>query len=85
MKREDIFAAVDSERAYQDKRWGREWDDKNTANDWLAYIASYVGQALTLPWNKETFHAKLIKVMALCCAALERESYPPRHYDSESR
>lgn len=82
MTRDEIFAAVDKERAYQDEKWGPSFDDKNTANDWVAYLAIYVGKAVTMPWNRVAFHASVLKVMTLCCAILERDDYPPRHYDS---
>jgi hypothetical protein len=81
MTRQEIFDAVEKERAYQDGIWGREFDDKNTSNDWIAYITKYLGQALTLPWNKETFQKQILKAMTLCCAVLERDSYAARHYD----
>lgn len=81
MKRSDIFAAVEKERAYQDEKWGRDFDDKNTVNDWVAYMTKYLGQAVTLPWTDATFRTQLLKVIALGVAALERNTYPPRHYD----
>lgn len=81
MTRPEIFDAVETERAYQESKWGDTFDQLNTPNDWVTYIAKYLGQAVTLPWNRDIFRTGLLKVMALCCAALERESYAPRHYD----
>ena len=84
--RSQIFQDIENERAYQDNRWGDEIDKKNTPNDWLAYIASYIGRSLTFPWNPQHFRAGLIKVAALCVAAIEQcdktgGNMPKRHYD----
>lgn len=81
MKRDEIFQAVEAERAYQDSKWGPAFDDKNTPNDWVAYLTVYAGKAVTMPWDHTTFRAMIFKVMAICCAILEREDYAPRHYD----
>lgn len=85
MDRSEIFALVEKERAYQDKKWGRTFDDLNTPNDWITYIAKYLGQAVSLPWNRDQFRTGIIKVMTLCCAVLEREDYAARHYDQPGR
>lgn len=80
--RESIFVAISAERDYQDSKWGSAFDDKNTPNDWVAYIASYLGRAVTIPWNANIFREGLLKVAALCVAALERgDEFAPRHYD----
>lgn len=81
MDRLEIFNLVDAERRYQDQKFGREFDDLNTPNDWIAYIASYLGRAYSLRWDRNTFRTALVKVAALCFAALERESYADRHFD----
>lgn len=84
-ERVNIFDAIHREREYQDFKWGHKFDDKNTANDWLAYIAGYLGKALTRPWDRGTFFTGLVKVAALCVAALEtldrNNGFPKRHYD----
>lgn len=80
MKQSDVFDAITAEREYQ-KKWGNEFDDKNTPNDWVAYIAAYLGKAVTLPWNREQFRIAILKVAALAVAILERSEYAPRHYD----
>jgi len=83
MKREDIFKAIEAERAYQDSKWGTEFDDKNTPNDWVAYITAYLGKSISVskPWDEEVFRTAMLKVAALSVAVLEREDYAPRHYD----
>ena len=81
---DDILNDIKTEREYQQDKWGDEFDSKNTANDWASYIIIYVGQAITMPWNKKTFRTQLLKVATLCVAAIEwcdKDSIPPRHYD----
>lgn len=84
--RKEIIGEIMRERAYQQERWGDEFDSKNTANDWLAYIGGYLGRALTMPWNPAQFRVGLVKVATLCVAAIEwcdrtGGEMPPRHYD----
>ena len=81
MDRNEVYALIDAERAYQSTKWSKEGDDKSTPNDWVAYIAIYLGRAVTLPWNRNTFRTAMVKVAALAVAVLEREEYSPRHYD----
>jgi hypothetical protein len=80
---EEIF----TERQYQETKWGDSFDSKNTANDWVAYIVKYAGQSVTLPWNSDQFRTQLLKVAAICVAAVERIDrnngvLPKRHYDT---
>ncbi len=83
MKRTEIFELIDAERNYQDGKWGTSFDNRNTPNDWVAYITAYAGKAVTLPWDAAKFRTSILKVAALAVAVLERESYEPRHYDKE--
>lgn len=81
MTQEKVFELIRIERRYQDGLWGKDFDDKNTPNDWVAYIAHYLGKAVLFPFNKDKFRNALIKVAALAVAILEREDYASRHYD----
>jgi hypothetical protein len=81
MTRAEIFKLIEKERAYQDAKWGTEFDDKNTPNDWVSYISIYLGKAVTMPWDREAFRTAILKVVTLGVAILEREGYAPRHYD----
>ena len=81
MTQDAILLEIEGERLYQNARWGAEFDRLNTPNDWVAYLTSYVGKAVTLPWNRAEFRKRIIQVAALCFAILEREDYAPRHYD----
>ena len=85
MIRSEIFDYIDAERDYQDRKWGHNFDAKNTPNDWVAYITKYAGQAVTLPYDAEQFRTQLLKVATLCTAALEQADYAPRHYDVGER
>jgi len=78
---QEFFEKIESERTYQQEKWGNEFDKKNTPNDWIAYIAQYAGKGVTLPFDEEQFKTALIKVATLCAAAWCREEYAPRHYD----
>jgi uncharacterized protein YcbX len=83
---ESFVEEMDKERQYQVKKWGDEFDRKNTPNDWVAYIGKYLGQTVTLPWNPEEFKKQLVKVATLAEAAYawcERVdgNMPKRHYD----
>jgi len=54
-----------------------EFDRRNTKNDWVAYITAYAGRAAEKVGRNERqgegFSDNLIKVAALCIAALEAE------------
>lgn len=78
---EDFVEKLKAEHEYS-KKWGDDFDSKNTANDWVAYISKYLGQAVTLPWDSETFKKNLVKVANLAATAYSRaDSLPKRHYD----
>jgi len=83
--REKIFKEIDEEREYQNSRWGTEFDDKNTLNDWNTYIGIYGGYAAEMFRTKEEQRKYMLKVAALAVAALEtfdkNDGFPPRHYD----
>jgi hypothetical protein len=84
--RSQVFDEISKEREYQIAKYGNEMDRQNTPNDWLAYVASYIGRALTRPWNPSLFRSGLIKVAAVCVAAVEwcdrtNGHMPRRHYD----
>lgn len=85
MTRQEVFEAIETERAYQVGKWGSEFDSKNTPNDWVTYITKYLGQSVTMPFDSERFRTQILKVATLAVAALEQNSYAPRHYDSTER
>lgn len=85
MERRKIFDQIELERKYQDKKWGDEFDRKNTVNDWATYINIYLSRATTMGVSKEEQRKAMVKVATLAVAALERfdenGGFAPRHYD----
>jgi len=85
MNRSEVYKLIDGERLKQSAMWSPEFDNANTPNDWVAYLAHELGEAVTLPWDGWTFRRALVKVAAVAVAILEREDYAPRHYDKSDR
>lgn len=85
MSRALIFAEIEKEREYQDRRWGTAFDNANTINDWAAYFAAYTARATSMGNTKEQQRAALVKVAAIAVASLEtfdrNNGFPGRHYD----
>lgn len=81
---DEALNAIRVEREYQNKRWGTEFDDNNTINDWVTYITRYAGQAAFAEVGQSQV-TQLVKVAALAVAALEayarNDGFPSRHYD----
>lgn len=81
----DVFKEIQAEREYQDNKWGHEFDDENTINDWGTYINIYLAKAtdMSTPFSEQ--RGKLLKVAALAVAAIQtfdrNEGFPSRHYD----
>lgn len=82
-----ILEAIKTEREYQDTKWGTTFDDKNTLNDWAAYIGIYTAKATDMgnAHFPEMQRKALLKVATLAVAALEtmdrNGGFPARHYD----
>lgn len=70
--------------------WGTDFDDKNTANDWVAYICNYVANGAYAGrgevYSPERFREHLKKAAALCisaiCAIDRNSDCAPRHYEN---
>ena len=80
---EKIFAEIKDERDYQDEKWGPEFDDKNTLDNWIAFITAYCGiawQEKHATWTRK----RLVQAAALAVAACEafdrNGGFPPSHY-----
>jgi hypothetical protein len=80
------YSEIIDERTYQDGKWGTAFDDKNTINDWAAYIGIYLATATTMHAPKAKQREGLLKVASLAVAALQafdrNGGFPPRHYDN---
>lgn len=84
--RDNIYFEIETERAYQNDRWGEEFDDKNTVNDWVTYICHYCTESAMHDPPLEVVREKLLKTATLAVAALEafdrNGGLAPRHYDT---
>ena len=88
-----ILAGIEKERERQRKLWGNGFDDKNTANDWVAFICNYVAAGAydgrQTQYTPERFREHLLKASALCTAAVEaidrNGDCAPRHYEKLPR
>lgn len=84
---------IEAEVTRQLKLWGTEFDDKNTANDWCAYICNYVASGAyngrQEKYTPERFQKHLKKAAALCVSAIvtiaRNNDCAPRHYENLPR
>lgn len=87
MTQAEILEEIAIERGHQDLKWGTEFDDKNTINDWATYINVYLTRAtnMDLVGGGPAQYRALLKVAALAVAALETYErtggFAPRHYE----
>lgn len=85
MERQEILKRILDEREYQDQKWGTDFDDKNTVNDWGTYINHYVAKATQMNMSADAQEQAFLKVAALAVAAVEssgrNKGFPLRHYD----
>lgn len=76
---EKILNDLNAERIYQLTKahsaqsggWTPEFDDQNTATDWIAFITHYAGRAYTFFKDPVYFRKYMVKVAALAIAAIE--------------
>lgn len=79
---EDLLRAIDL--------WGIDFDDKNTANDWVAFITYYASTGAYSgrqeKYTPENFRKCLSKAAGLCLAAMlaidRNGNCAPRHYEN---
>lgn len=80
--------AVRSEVQYAEETWGREFDDKNTMNDWVTYITMYASDAAKIVHmdDQDYQYRMMIKVAGLALNAAQRirtNDISDRHYDAD--
>jgi hypothetical protein len=77
---EKILEEIREERNHQDKKWGGPaHDDQHNAYAWVAFITTYLGQAISDFVNENhlglvqlrKFRYNMVKVAALAVAAIE--------------
>lgn len=85
--RDAVYAAIDSERAYQDTRWNPETTSTgglHTIAEWVLYMEDYIAEARTqLSRNADPAAAlmglnTIRKVAALAVACMEQHGAPRR-------
>jgi hypothetical protein len=83
MTRAEVYALIDGERAYQDRKWGgMEHDERHTYFDWFRFIQDRTRKVLLTPASsdlaREDALDKLREIAALATAALELFGAPER-------
>lgn len=66
------------------KLWGTDFDAKNTLNDWLAYVNSFFGAAVSIRTTPDEAVEQLRKASVVMLSALyhaENKTLAPRHYE----
>lgn len=84
LDREDVYIAIDTERDYQQERWGnnphRQADDRQI-DEFALYIARYTARLVEVATTAENDTDKLDvvrKIAALCVACMEQHGAPQR-------
>jgi len=86
-----IFDDLIKELEYAEK-WGEDFDNKNTINDWVTFINMYASDAAKLKYSDPSspsqdpkeIRKKLVKAAGLCFSAIRKldlGGFAPRHYD----
>lgn len=81
--RDQVFAAINSERAYQESKWGGHYQE---AESWCLFIEHYAHLARTKasttdfsdPANLTAYLADIRKIGTLAVAAMEQHGAPRR-------
>ena len=85
--REEVFAAINGEREYQDSKWSADRTDSggsHTVDEWLVYIEDYVNEAKHFtsrnsnPKAREFVLNALRKIGAMAVAAQEQNGVRTR-------
>lgn len=75
MYRENVFAAIDRERAWQEQKWGTNQEHPHSVGEWLLIVESELAEAKHA-WTKGSGDrdalAELVQVAAVAVAALEQ-------------
>lgn len=87
MERQEVYAAIEGERSYQDSRWNvgtTPTEGKHTVTEWLAYIADYVREGMTQvtragdPEASQAALNTIRKITGLGVACMEQHGAPLR-------
>lgn len=84
MDRQDVYKAIDSERDYQDKKWGTKEYANHSPEEWFMYMEDYINEAKHILSREgyETCYPKAMdimrKVTAMGVAAMEKHGVANR-------
>jgi len=87
MERTDVYAAIDSERDYQDTMWGqsseggRPGDGFRSVDAYAAYLQRYVNVLIEVVGTSDDDSKKLEvirKIAGLCVVCMEQHGAPVR-------
>lgn len=81
--------ALREESNHSAKKWGEDFDEQNTLNDWTAYAQVYVGRAVDMGNinNRSTQYKALIKaanILLTAATRVRRRALRARHYDPQT-
>lgn len=82
---QEVAVNVMDESIRAREMWGAAFDEKNTLNDWAAYVNIYLGKATSMGATPEEVKRGLRKAAGLVLSALcqaENGGFAPRHYDN---
>lgn len=85
--RSEVYEAIDTEREYQDKKWGTDENHYHSLAEWLVYIENYVNEAkhiatrLPEPLSSQKVLDIMRKVTAMGVCAMEQHGAPKRDID----
>lgn len=78
----ELFAEID----YANEKWGVEFDDENTLNDWVTYICMYATDAAKMTAPPKEQRKQLVKCAGLALSALialdRNGGFRDRHYEA---
>jgi len=80
------IGAIEGELDYAAEKWGTDFDDKNTLNDWVTYATLYGTDAAKMGNGQDVQYSFLIKAAGLLIIAanrVRRGEVAPRHYEGE--
>lgn len=81
----NIFRDIEAELSYARGKWGTEFDNKNTLNDWVAYTMMYATDAAKMATPSHRVRPLLVKAAGLLISAIDRldenGKFAPRHYE----
>lgn len=87
MKREEVYSVIDTERAYQDDKWGKTLSGNRTGNgersvdEFALYIHGYANKLEDFACEFADTQTKLDiirKIAGLCVACMEQHGAPER-------